>query len=755
MKKHILHLIAYIFATAFVTGCGKQDVLMGDLIANMTNTLAIASLDSFNSHILTSYDPSGGNDDFNHFQPGKAPDGWRIVADLKGPGFVSRLWFTGNHVADYKLRFYFDGEQEPRIQTTLEEWCGQHPQMPPPIAAEENNCFYNLAPLPYAKRLQILVEAPREQDVKFYYQVNYSPLPKGTTIQSFAGTYPPEEAAALLAVQNNWLESGPTGDLKAEKLPVDAPAFTIQPRQQVNLWEAAGPAIITNLTIQFPDGFSSLPQSTSLLRDLIIRIYWDGQPVPSVEVPLGDFFGTQFQISRHRSLYWSIIGNTFSIQFPMPFQQAARLSIENASLTPVELTAQVDVRTRTNADTGLGYFHAAWRKSGPAPGTAHDVLRANGRGRLAACLLSAIAADINSGYWVLESDEFIRRDKETSPGWPGTGLEDYFNGGWYYQTVMVRPLHGITYKAPFKTSQYRIHQTDPVLFQDSLDMYFERGSGNTTPSWMESVAYYYMESPQRAYSNLNTPVYRQASDTRLAPYILTHELWNLERFRDLPGSMDRIQHFLSQYPTSPDAEMLRFRLALIREFERGGNALVSEYEQWMQNADSESVRQAASNLFWQAGGENRMLLHAYSGSECDIYLDGRLLLKTQEGEPRTYVIPLELEKGTHTVATRVKYRPYPCGVQIILADRDGIVASTRPGWTYQFNPSGTAWTSRDFDDSSWPVWHSGMKGPPDDNEIYVPAEPYLFIHSQASPIIPKMERFVGGHAGMRMTFEYD
>ena len=106
---------------------------------------------------------------------------------------------------------------------------------------------------------------------------------------------------------------------------------------------------------------------------------------------------------------------------------------------------------------------------------------------------------VHNGPLFVKGD--LRIDGAAVPQWKGTGLEDYFNCGWYYRNPLARPLHGLLFKAPFRTVQYRLHLNDAVLFDRSIDVRFERGPDNASNGWLESVGYYYMRTPVAAGSS--------------------------------------------------------------------------------------------------------------------------------------------------------------------------------------------------------------------------------------------------------------
>ena len=73
------------------------------------------------------------------------------------------------------------------------------------------------------------------------------------------------------------------------------------------------------------------------LRHLILRIYWDHEETPSVEVPLGDFFcnGWKSYLDTWKPVNINSLPinvnptGGFNSFFPMPFRQHCRITIEN------------------------------------------------------------------------------------------------------------------------------------------------------------------------------------------------------------------------------------------------------------------------------------------------------------------------------------------------------------------------------------------------------------------------------------------
>ena len=150
-------LVAFLLLLGLAACKPTETVPYEKLLSELTNTDSIARLDVLATQLISSFDRTGANEDYNQFQ-GKTKDGECILADLKGPGVVSRFWFTGTQ-PNKKFRFYFDGEKKPRLEFS---WNDLRAGVPPfdvlPLSADEQNCWYTFVPVPFKKRLLITAE---------------------------------------------------------------------------------------------------------------------------------------------------------------------------------------------------------------------------------------------------------------------------------------------------------------------------------------------------------------------------------------------------------------------------------------------------------------------------------------------------------------------------------------------------------------------------------------------------------------------
>lgn len=238
-------------------------------------------------------------------------------------------------------------------------------------------------------------------------------------------------------------------------------------------------------------------------RSLIIRCYWDGEKDPSVEVPVSDFFGMGFgKWKDFISLPVNMTSGGYNSYWPMPFHRSARITVENRGRLPVtNFYYNIDIRTYDKLPREALYFHAQYRQVQTQRGKPVTLLETKGRGHYVGTLLSMQPQRGNSlGY--LEGDERVFIDGEQTPSVIGTGTEDYFSSGWYYDTGEYgAPYHGVTVKDDSgRINSYRWHIEDPIPFRKSLKFDIEHGGTNDMPGVeYSSVAFWYQDHPHASF----------------------------------------------------------------------------------------------------------------------------------------------------------------------------------------------------------------------------------------------------------------
>jgi len=256
---------------------------------------------------------------------------------------------------------------------------------------------------------------------------------------------------------------------------------------------------------------SCFPGHETYLRDLVIRMYWDGSAVPSVEVPVGDFFGLGHgKTYAFQSVPVAVGENPAAMNcyWPMPFHQRARVELyNNGPRTIRSIYYQVDYELGPQ-DKRAGLFHAAFRRDPTLRGTPVDdsnlsgkenfvVLETEGTGQYLGCFLYVDSAP---GGWWGEGDDMIFIDHSEKPVITGTGSEDYFNNAWGFRKVFSYPFYGcpLLEKRPdggLFTTVYRWHVPDPVRFREHIRVTLEHLWSPKVTNDLTCVAFWYQTEP--------------------------------------------------------------------------------------------------------------------------------------------------------------------------------------------------------------------------------------------------------------------
>lgn len=298
------------------------------------------------------------------------------------------------------------------------------------------------------------------------------------------------------------------------------------------LAEIEGPAVIQHIWVTVTDRASD--QNRFLLRDLVIRMYWDDEEEPSVESPLGDFFccgfGASYSVNSMPVSVNPIRG--FNCYFPMPFGKRAKITIENQCEEDIfNFFYQVDYLLLDELTESIGYFHAQWRRQRVTE-IGKDYVIADGirgKGHYVGTYMALTALERN-WYGEGEIKFYIDGDQEY-PTICGTGTEDYFGGAWAFEVPKDGKRVETTYSTPFlgfpyysneecwnndpahdagqlpQRSFYRWHIMDPVLFEEDLKVTIQQigvrpGGLFERQDDVATVAYWYQTEPHASFEPL-------------------------------------------------------------------------------------------------------------------------------------------------------------------------------------------------------------------------------------------------------------
>jgi len=280
----------------------------------------------------------------------------------------------------------------------------------------------------------------------------------------------------------------------------------LEPGGTLVLADIHGPGCIVHLR----DNITS--KEPHHLQYHVLRMYWDSEVGPSVEAPVGDFFGIGFGFTEkiNSSLVCidqrpgrltdpAAMGAARNCYFPMPFKKSARITLTNEGKERSQHWFEVNYRSFRSPPANLLYFHAQYRQATPPPTGPYLILDAKGRGHLVGCVLSV---KNNDGGWWGEGDEILYIDGVHAV--QGTGSEDYFCESYGLRPGCF-PYFGVPLlEEPF-TSAYRWHVPDPVPFRKSLRFLIEHGKGVPpfeSHNYYYSVAYWYQTEPHSPFPKL-------------------------------------------------------------------------------------------------------------------------------------------------------------------------------------------------------------------------------------------------------------
>jgi hypothetical protein len=233
------------------------------------------------------------------------------------------------------------------------------------------------------------------------------------------------------------------------------------------LADLQGPGVVTHMWITVADNEYAWPR---LLR---LRIYYDGSPIPSVDAPLGDFFGVGHGMERSLTSLMvrdASSGRARNEYWPMPFKKSVKITVTNEGRRRVQnLYYHVDWSRYDSLPDSVPYFHARYRQALPTHrGEPYEILHAHGRGHYVGTVLSVVQ---NQPGWFGEGDDHFYVDGKVVPNIEGTGTEDYFNDAWSLR-VANGPYTGVTVAdgtgLGSRMTAYRWHVQDPIPFRSEL-----------------------------------------------------------------------------------------------------------------------------------------------------------------------------------------------------------------------------------------------------------------------------------------------
>ena len=420
-------------------------------------------------------------------------DGEGVIFSTEGAGAVTRIWMVmGEGISEpldraVRLRVRVDGHRRPVVDLPLPDvFSGTTAPFLSPLVADRTVAGggnISFVPIPFSDGCEITLVGAEAS--KIWFQVNARLVEDASSLRSFTGKESVPEFRSLL-------ERTGGDPWKGGPFPTVSGSVVLPPGGGETIATFAGPDVINGIIIR------SRREDWGRLG---LRFTFDDRK-PTL-VPLLDLFGVIRSNERAtRSIFYGADEqDDFYFYFPMPFFKSATVELMRRPVEgPPGVTVEYAVR-RLDApppdDAGHFRVQILDNKDDTAEKGA-PVIELEGRGSLVGFYASFGPAD--GDVWnYLEQDEQIFFGGESTPSWRGTGIEDFFGGGFYFRDPegrpqpFTQPLHGapvVWFYHRAAPTMYRLFLGDAVIFDDGLRAEFETSPG-ADEIRLRTVSFYY------------------------------------------------------------------------------------------------------------------------------------------------------------------------------------------------------------------------------------------------------------------------
>ena len=444
-----------------------------------------------------------------------------VMMDTNGPGAIVRFWmtFAGKDCGKGILRIYIDNDTIPTIEGGAMEILSGGKMANSPLGTSVSTLSkyemrgHNLYfPIPYAKHCKVtyqsdnITDAGAKKGEAVYYNINYRTYDRGTSLASYSSTEKSKAQSAANAVENKLAQLDKTIAVPTEKYKMIG---QIKPNHKLNIF-FSGSKAIRKISIKL-----SAKNLEQAFRSTVLNISYDDvnniRASTSVWCPIGDFFGTGYQIREINTWYTEVSKDgVLSAWWVMPFEKNCTVSLINLGGQNIEISkGEIEVGSWKWDDNSM-YFGAFWKEfhhlktgemknnSGSA-GAPFDInyVALSGKG----VYVGDAVTLFNTVYaWWGEGDEKIYVDGEKFPSHIGTGTEDYYGYAWcrpekivnhpfiaqpdgsgnfvpgYTVNSRYRSLDAIPFKTSFKFDMEMWHWTRATINFAPVNFYYLRGN---------------------------------------------------------------------------------------------------------------------------------------------------------------------------------------------------------------------------------------------------------------------------------------
>ena len=435
-------------------------------------------------------------------EPGEEGIGEYLMADVRGPGAIVRLWTAA---INGQVKLFLDDQATPLYEGPAQDFFQKTYDRFPEIDHVDRDRLEktvyqrdaSYAPIPFASSMR-LVWTGNLEEIHFY-QIGVRLYPEGSTIQTFS----PQDLVTYRAAINEVIDAlfDPDKNLPpiSQEVPLDF-AATLQPDTEQEILSLEGPGALERLTMRL-----RAEDMDRALRQTLVHIVCDDYPWGQVQSPVGDLFGAAPGINPYQSLPFTVLPDgTMTCRYVMPFEKNMKIKLVNQGGQTVQIQgAGFPAAYKWDEERSM-HFRARWRVDHSMIASNRDVqdlpfLFAFGKGvyvGTTSYILNPNNVPTPYGNWWGEGDEKVFVDDDIVPSLFGTGSEDYYNYSWSSPDIFFFPYCGQPRNdgpgnRGFVTN-FRWHILDPLPFQDLIRFTMELYSHERTPGLSYArIGYHY------------------------------------------------------------------------------------------------------------------------------------------------------------------------------------------------------------------------------------------------------------------------
>lgn len=526
MRKYIYAILLNVALTTTATTVFSQEkgeitqVAPGFETMSTPETMPLLHRPGTVTKQVLAFDQSGGNNDGNYrkaFVQYIDKNGEAVIFDEYGPGCLYRqqmnvwvgyggptLLLFNPEVTNARIKYYFDDESHPRLNVSMDDLFGARREpftapftfqddgtfpIPPRYDINKGRFSIMYYPMTFKKRLKITFIPEKNWDFRgtTWYQNTLIKYSNDTEVESWN-----DPRLDNRKVRNQWKNVGKDPKSTEGNIVVQK-KVSVRKGQTKTITELSGQGSIASLKINMN------PFTKETFFNSTLRIYWDGNAKPAVDVPLGYFFGgggKDYEIAddvwqtKLSSLFFGYDSqkNELYAYWVMPYWKSAKIEIQNNSTQNIQsLTCEVQYKKAEvlkYPKDKTGYFHAKRTVDTDNKTTPYTTaFRENGRGHVVGILF------FTEGY-DMDGDEFTYIDGSCTPQIHGSGTEDDHNQGWA-GTAYQKPLWGAITNG--YASAYRIYMNDNYIFNKDITINYEYSKCKGWPKGGDSdvTVFYY------------------------------------------------------------------------------------------------------------------------------------------------------------------------------------------------------------------------------------------------------------------------